>query len=121
MNPIDEAYKNKIGSRLTKTLADSLSAGKITEDEASEISSYVLNNIDKSQDNSQLLAFVEELAVKWPIFSSILTLENAEVSEKKEDIAVEQAESLIKENKLDEALNVVENATSQDNQHLGES
>ncbi len=117
----DEAYKNKIGARLTKTLADALLKGEIIENEASEISTYILDNIDKAQDSSQLLSFLEELSNKWSIFNQILTLEQAVITEKKEDIAVQQAEILVKENKLDEALDVMENVTHPDNQQKGEN
>lgn len=119
MNP-DEAYKSKIGERLTRTLADGVGKGEINEEEASEISTYILENIDKAENNLQLLSLLEELAKKWPVFEHILTLEQAEITDKKEDAAVQHAENLIKENKLDEALSVVGNMTNKNDQVKGE-
>lgn len=113
MNPFD-TYKNKIGERLTKVLIDALEAGEISQKEASEVSSYILDNIDKAQDNSQLFDFLTTISNKWSIFSNVLASEQEEISNTKKEEAIGQASSLIEENKIDEAIKVVENATDQD-------
>lgn len=110
MDPI-EAYRNKIGERLTRRLAKALQDEKITKDELSEASSYILDNIDIAKDASQLVDFLSALSQKWPIFSDVLTLEEGEIKEEKEDEAIEKTEALIKESKFDEALKVAESAT----------
>lgn len=112
MNP-DEAYKNKIGERVVRRIAQALKDKEISLEEASTMASYLLGNIDKAKDNLQLLNFLEEMAKKWPIFSNILTAEQGEIADKKEKIAIEQASSLIQENKIDEAIKVAESATDQ--------
>lgn len=118
MNP-DETYKNNIGERLTKTLAEALSQGVVSEEEASSIANYILENIDKAQNSTQILDFLTELTQKWPIFDPTLTMELGEAMDKKEEGAVEKAENLIKENKIDEALKVAESATDETQQKLG--
>lgn len=110
---VDEAYKNKIGERLTKRIADALRGQEISQEEAANISSYILENIDKVEDNVQLVDFLTDLSQKWPIFSSILTTEQAEATQDKAKEAVEQVSGLIKENKIDEAIKVAETATAQ--------
>lgn len=112
MNP-DEAYKNKIGERLTRILLDALEKQEISEDEASDISSYILDNINKAKDNVQLFDFLTTLAKTWPIFSKALATEQEEILNNKKEEAIGQASGLIKENKIDEAIKVVENATDQ--------
>lgn len=121
MHPIDKAYKDKIGERLTRELANGLTDGTVTEEEAAEIATYILENLNKTKDSSEILNFLEEFVKKWPIFEPILNLEQANTIDKKEDVAIQQAESLIKENRIDEALNVVESATRQDQQKIGEN
>lgn len=112
MNP-DEAYKNKIGERLTRILLDALEKQEVTEEEASEISSYILDNINNAKDNAALFDFLTTIAKMWPIFSKALATEQEEMLNSKKEEAIGQASSLIKENKIDEAIKVVGNATDQ--------
>jgi hypothetical protein len=112
MNP-DDAYKNKIGERIVRGIAQGLKENKITVEEASVISTYLLENIDKAKDNLRLFNFLEELAKKWPIFSNILTVETGEIKEEKEKEAVKKASNLIQQDKIEEAIKVAEDATTQ--------
>ena len=110
MDP-DEVYKNKIGERITRTLADALSGNVISEDDARTIADYVLKNMDGAKTSGEILDFLTELTNKYSIFSSLLTIELGQTLEQKEDIAVEKTEDLLKENKIDEALAVVGKAS----------
>lgn len=112
MDP-DEAYKNKIGERLTGILLDALENGEVSEEESSDISSYILDHINKAKDNASLFDFLTTLSKTWPIFSKALTMENEEILNNKKNEAIGQASSLIQENKIDEAIKIVENATDQ--------
>lgn len=109
----DDTYKNKIGERVVRRLGQALKDGEISLEDASVISSYLLDNIDKAKDNLQLFNFLEGLAKRWPIFSNILTAETGEIIDKKEKEAVEKASGLIQQNKIDEAIKVAEDATDQ--------
>ncbi|GEM_PF-2258824 len=107
----DEAHKNVVGERLARRLARGLEDGQISLEETPAISTYILDRIDTITNQEQLTAFLTELSQKWPVFSEILTLEQGGVKEIKEDERVEQMENLLKENKIDEALEVAESAT----------
>lgn len=109
----DEARKNVVGERLARKVARALEDGTVTLEQLPEISSYILDNIDTITNHGQLMTFLTELSQKWPVFSNVLTMEQGEVQEKKEDQKIEQVENLIKENKIDEALKVAESATEQ--------
>lgn len=112
MNP-DDAYKNKIGERLTKILLDALENGEVSQEESSDISSYILDNINKAKNNAALFDFLISISKTWPIFSKALATEQSEILNNKKDEAIGQASNLIQENKIDEAIKVVENATDQ--------
>lgn len=112
MNPND-AYKNKIGERITKILLDALEKQEVSEEDALDISTYILDNINKAKDNAALFDFLTTLAKTWPIFSKALAAEQEEMSNDKKEEAIGQASSLIKEDKIDEAIKVVGNATDQ--------
>lgn len=106
--PIDAAYRDKIGMLLTDRLISALKNNEISEEEMPNVTSFILGGIDAVQTQEQMLTFLQDLNTKWPIFSSVVTVEKGESIEKRDEEKVEQMEELIKENKLDEALRVVE-------------
>lgn len=117
MNP-DQAYKEKTIQRLALKIADSLENGQISKEQAAEISSYILENIDKTNNNAELFTFLEDLATKWPMFSNLATSEDikvgGEIAEAVKQEKVEEIGDLIKENKIDEALKVATDANTSD-------
>lgn len=125
MDPTYEDYKNKTGARITKIMGESLLHGIITEEQAGEISAYLLENIDLAKTNSELFDFVTNLSAKWPIFNSILTssdqvqvsLSTVNTIQEKTDQIIHTTEDLIKENKIDEALQVAKTAAGNLNQN----
>jgi hypothetical protein len=108
-----EAYKDKIGERLTRKLISALEEKKITPEEVSEVSQYILANIDKARTNLELLDFTEHLASKWAIFSEIVNVEEAEIKENSKTEKVNEVQDLIEQNKIDEALKVATDANDQ--------
>ena len=112
--------------RIAGILRDALSQGTITEDQSDEMATYILDNIDLTKTNSELFTFVETLSVKWPVFSSILTASDqvqvppppADSVQEKTDQAIQATEELLKENKIDEALQVAKTATENPSQNL---
>jgi hypothetical protein len=120
-----EAYKNKIELRIAGILQEKLSNGIINADQSDEMATYILDNIDFTKTNSELLTFVENLSAKWPIFNTILTSSDqskaapvaANLTQEKTDQAVQAVESLLKENKIDEAVQAAKIATENSNQN----
>ncbi|MCL4353719.1 hypothetical protein M1615_04660 [Patescibacteria group bacterium] len=121
--PFDEAYKNKIGERLTRRLAEAIKNQEIDQEKAVFLASYILSNLDGAQDNSQLADFVSGLSSEWPMFSRISTNSTeqdhdqgnqiaGEKTEKTED-AIGEISGLIKQNKIDEAISVAKLANDQ--------
>lgn len=109
-----EAYKDRIGMRLARKVLAAFEEKKISEDLLAEISSYILENIDKAKTNSELLDFVEHLASKWVIFQDILVAEEAGVKEVENQEKVEQIEELIDQNNINGAIKVAEEAKAQE-------
>ncbi|MBL7150447.1 hypothetical protein ISS86_00775 [Candidatus Microgenomates bacterium] len=104
----DEDYKDKIGAQLTRRLGEALRDGKIVKEEVSIIAAYILDNIDNVSDRSQLFEFLSKLSQKWPFFSDILTVEKTKELEENKEGKVEEVTKLIKEKKVDEAINAAE-------------
>lgn len=120
-----QAYKDKIGMRTARILKEALSSGTIKEDQSDEVATYILGNIDLAKTNSELLTFVEDLSLKWPIFRSILSSPDqmwtpqltANQVQDKTNQAVHTAEDFLKENKIEEALQVAKTATENPSQN----
>jgi hypothetical protein len=113
MDSVTEAYKNKIEERLAQRLIKALHNKEVTKAELATISTYILENIDEAQTNSDLLKFLEDVAKKWPFLSTLANAEQAGETELKNKETILEAGRLIGENKIEEALSVVKNATDQ--------
>lgn len=109
----DKAYKERVGISVAKRLEEGIKKGLIDEDTASEIATFILNNIDKAQNSVQLIDFLEELSNKWPVFQQVLTIEQGEIAEEKDQQVAQQASDLIKNNQMDEALKMVRSNNEQ--------
>lgn len=110
--PIDEAYREKIIAQLTKTMLDSVEEKKLTEGEMSVISGYILDSIDNIKTHQDLTNFLYELSWRWPIFKQVLKVEKGVEKESKDDEKAETIQGLIKENKIEEAIDAAQSATS---------
>lgn len=104
-------YRERIGESLTKRLADAIAQQVVTFDEAAEISNTILEKIDLTRNSTELMAFVEDLAHKWPLFGPILVAEQAQEIEAHEEEALHQVSDLLKENKIEEATATAGQAT----------
>lgn len=103
---IDYIYKNKIKKQLTLKIAEGLKKQQINPSQASIISSYILNDFDALSNQFQLINFLAKLADKWPIFENIYNIETGKIKEKQEKEAVKKTVQMIKENKINDALQI---------------
>ena len=104
----DEVYKNKIGSQLTKRLAQALDEGDVTVEEARKVASYILANIDNATNHPQLINFLTQLSKKWSFYSGILTIEKGKKLDEEEEEKIEEVTELIKKDKVEEAIKEAE-------------
>ena len=106
------SYKNRIGDRLTRRLIQAAEKGEVKDDEIPAISDYILENIDKAHDATQLLQFLDNLAAKWPIFSTLAVIEEGEKKVEDDEQKAQEVKGLLDEKKFDEALDVVKQANA---------
>ena len=108
------AYREKVGASLTHRLNDAYSQGALSEEETPIVAQFILDHIDKTSNHAELIALIEELSNKWPLFGPVLVAErsqqDAENISKNEEQAVSEVENLLKENKIEEALATAEHA-----------
>jgi hypothetical protein len=115
MDSVTEAYKNKIGERITLRLIRALKDKEITQAELATISSYILENIDEVESNSDILEFLEEIAKKWPFLSALVSAEHVEETDAINKQKIAEVGTLLNQNKIDEALKVATDANNQEN------
>lgn len=104
-------YRERIGESLARRLADAIGQEIVSLEEAAEISNTILTRIDTLKNHHDLISFIEELAQKWPLFGPLLVTEQAQKIEESEETAVNQISDLLKENRLDEAIDTASQAT----------
>lgn len=103
--PIEDDYRNTIGADITRLTASALESGAITLEQGQQIAQLVLSDIDKPQTKEEMTAFLQNLAQQWSIFEPLVHTDEAYKSEENKQQNLEEITSLIKENKIDEALN----------------
>ena len=89
-----------------------IDAGALEEYELSDIASYALKRMGELNGDGELPIFYQELADKWPIFSSLLDEEDGRAHEMVENEVSEGASMLLQHGKVDEALALVKTATA---------
>lgn len=115
MNLSDQ--KKEIEKRIVDTLITAFESGKVSEDEMSVISSYVLERIDAGQNEVELNTFLTELANRWEIFDPLVIIKQAEMRDKVEDEVAEGVLLLLHYGKLDNAIKLAKTVTHAENQN----
>lgn len=114
----DQVYKDKIGKQIVLKISQGLKEGQLTTDDASEASTFLLDNIDKITTQSELFEFLTRLSKQWPVFSQILVIELGQAAKAEEQQKTTEVEKLISENKIDEAIQTANQAISKDKKEI---
>lgn len=102
MNPVD-AYRDKIGMTLLHRLADALKAGEIDRIELAEISTDILENIDKATTNAEILQYLEDLSGRWPFLKEMVTGEKNEATTQQDQAKIQEIGSMLNQVQADAA------------------
>lgn len=97
---MDSTYQNKIGERITRRLAQAMQDGEVNEEQFTQIGTFVLDNLGQPRNSLQVFHFLVKLANKWPLFSTLLTVEQAHIDEAKDSQAIQQVSEMIEQEKL---------------------
>ncbi|HSX09301.1 MAG TPA: hypothetical protein VLF93_04055 [Candidatus Saccharimonadales bacterium] len=106
-----EEEKKKLEEAIVENMITALEGEKITEDEMSTISGFVLDGVDAAKSKQDLEKFLEELAGKWELFKPLLILQKAELQEKVEDEVAQGVLLLLEHGKLDHAIKLAQSVT----------
>lgn len=97
-------HKKEVQRRIMEALLSPYEKGEITRADFDEISKFILERDPNILTHNDLVVFLRDLTAKWNIFSSVLTLENEEVSNVEQNKAAEKIEELAQSGNIDEAL-----------------
>jgi hypothetical protein len=109
---LSQEQRGAIENQIAELVIKGLREGLIQEEDLSPIGKFVLEKIDTLQTEEQMVAFLTEMAQKWPLFSNILTIEKGKVSENSENQTAIDVLGLAKEGKIDEAVDLAKSVTA---------
>lgn len=117
-------YRDRIGQTLTERLAKAIGDEVVTIEEGSIIAGKILDRVRGAGTHEELVTFIEELAREWPLFGPVLiaeqTTHTTEDARKHDEEAVEKVENLLKENRLEEAIETAEKANEESSKQATE-
>lgn len=84
-----------------------------SEENFAPVADFILGKIDIIQTEEELLSFLSELVEKWPVFEPILNQEKNKNTVSNTAQVTQNIVDLAKEGKIDEAIDMAKQATSQ--------
>ncbi len=109
---LTQEQSNAIYKNILSALQGGLETGEIEAYEASEIAAYILDEVEKIDDESKTNDFYTKLSEQWPFLEVLIKQNREDQLETMENEAAEGALSLLKHGKVEDALSVAKAATS---------
>lgn len=103
-----DQYKEQIKEKIVQKLIEVSGDPAYTDELLAEISQFVLNNIEPVQTQDQLVGFLHQLAMKWPIFNGISAAEEGVIQKKVEQQVASDMVTLIKQGDFDKAVDTAQ-------------
>jgi hypothetical protein len=99
-------YREQILQKTYDVMTQAVENGTLQEEDISPMADFILERVDKLTTYDQVIGFFHLLALKWPIFSSLSVETEGKLQEKVESHVRDSMLSLIKEGKVDEAVQI---------------
>lgn len=109
---ITQNHKDEMEKKLVECIVLALENNSLQESELPQIANLILDKIDNIKTQTELISLLEELSSRWPIFKNIELLENGELKEQKENVAIQDVLELAKSGKIDDAIDLAKLATN---------
>jgi hypothetical protein len=97
-------YKKQVEIQVVDTIVAGLEQGKLTEADLKEISKYILPRVSKIKTHDQIIGFLAELSLKWPIFAPIALQEEGKLKTHVEKHIAANMVNLIRQDQLAQAI-----------------
>lgn len=110
---ITSEYRTEVERRILGIMASALESSQMTEVESGEVARFILDRLDTVETHQELVAFLADLAQRWPIFTEIGNTEMAKAIEAKKGDVTTQMTSYLRSGDIDAALDAVKVLRSQ--------
>lgn len=91
-----EVMKKEVKKKLADALVLGIRTKKLSLKEMKSSAIYILDNIDLVHDYSQLIVFLDNLKMQWPVYSNIYTTYSSVLAKQKEEAVINRLSSYIK-------------------------
>lgn len=109
---LTKEQKYQIEAQIVETVLNALDKDLLMTDQLQEIADYALEGMKKVSNEQDLLNFLSSLSSKWKIFEGLAVLQKGKIVKKEEKEVADGILMLIKEGKIDDALNLAKSATN---------
>ena len=90
------SLKKEVKKKLADTLVLGIRTKKLSLKEMKSSAIYILDNIDLVHNYSQLIVFLDNLKMQWPVYSNIYTTYSSVLAKQKEEAVINRLSSYIK-------------------------
>ena len=103
----DDFPKDEIGKKIALAIAKALEEDKLSTEDYGELRETLLATFPSLKTKGEIADYLQELAIDYPFFIPLLQEFHITQREERQSANILKAESLIKENKPDEALTLM--------------
>ena len=109
---LSKAEKNEVEKDIVDVGISELRGSRITKEDLKKIADFTLSKMPAVSTRMDLNNFLEELALNWPIFKGIASIEKGELTKMVETEVYSGALTLLKHGKIDRAIKLTESVVN---------
>lgn len=105
-------YKKHVESTLVDLMIDAYEKKQLTDKDIKAIAREVLKYMDRIKNHDEIIGFLSELSLRWPLFSPLAQIEEAKLKQAIEKKTALQVLKLISQNEIDSAIKLAHTVIS---------
>lgn len=112
MIEITPEYKTEIQRQIIQAMIQGIESNTFDYSQVHLVANFALEELEKVTTHSELVAFLEKLNQKWPIFAKVGNAEMGKVIEKQKDDLTAEVIQMMKQGDIDGALEAAKEYTT---------
>jgi hypothetical protein len=112
MIEITPEYKTDIQRQIIQAMIEGIESKTFDYRQVHLVANFALEELAKVTTHPQLIAFLEKLTQKWPIFAKVGNTEMGKVIEERKDTLTAEVIQMVKQGDIDTALKTVKEYTT---------
>lgn len=106
----NNAERISLEEKIVNIIIDEIGKGNLSDDQASEISTFAQKELDEANNSQELLEIIEKMCLKWPFFERLKTTLQLQTNEDVDKEVHDGAVALTEHGKIDEAIKLMKTA-----------